>query len=577
MLKNKMLSMRTLIIILIVLVICNIAGIYNYSYASTTYTQTVKSGIDAFPESYQSYLRELKDLHSNWTFDAYYTGISWNDLVANETDHGHNRIIATSDSLWKCSCGNVASGYACASESAIRYYMDPRNFLDSDSQVFQFLENSYNNNYNVDIVKSIIRNSFMNKNVTFWKDGQNVTMSYAEIIMDAARESQMSPYAVAIKILQEVGVNGSNSVTGTYSFKYTDGKYYSGYYNFFNYGSYDTGSAVTNGLCYAKDQGWDTPYKAIIGGAKKMAQNYTAKGQNTAYFTKWDVVGTSVLKPGNNQTVVSSNDSSNQLFRHQYMTNIKDPSSQASSLYKTYSTNGIIDQNLNFVIPVYNDMPLANKTPTDLTPDDGDLYYTTGTDVIIRSGPGTSYGKVGSISNRDVVVVVLERETATDSTGRKWDKIKTASGLVGYMASQYLSPCATTPTEPAKKAEISDNNIKAIPNAKASEIASSLNISNYEVTKDGNKIDSNSIPGTGYKIKDNGNGKEYTVVVLGDVNGDGTTDARDSLRVLKYSVGTYSLNNEYSKAADINGDGSIDARDSLRMLKYSVGTFSINL
>ena len=50
-----------------------------------------------------------------------------------------------------------------------------------------------------------------------------------------------------IKIFQEVGRNGSNSVTGTYPG-------YEGYYNFFNFGAYDGGNAIENGLKYAKEK-----------------------------------------------------------------------------------------------------------------------------------------------------------------------------------------------------------------------------------------------------------------------------------------------------------------------------------
>ena len=140
---NKKYSTKFIALICIV-VMFNILVLPRISYAAT-YTQTVSSGIANFPVEYQGYLNKLKELHPNWTFDAYYTGISWSDFLANETDHGHNRIINSADSSWKCSCGNVASGYACASSSIISYYADPRNFL-NEINVFQFLEISYNQN-----------------------------------------------------------------------------------------------------------------------------------------------------------------------------------------------------------------------------------------------------------------------------------------------------------------------------------------------------------------------------------------------------------------------------------------------
>ena len=422
---------KKIFIILIFVMLINIMLINtNKLYATSSYTQTIKSGIDAFPESYQEALRVLKEQHPNWNFEAYYTGISWDDLVANETDCGHNRIINSASSLWKCECGNVASGYACASDSIIKYYMDPRNFIKNDVLVFQFLEMTYNSSVqNISGVESIIKNTFMNTTVNI--DGRG-TMSYAQIIMEAAEQSNMSPYSIATKIIQEVGSNGSSSVSGTYAG-------FEGYYNFFNYGANDEGNAVSNGLQYAKDHGWSNQYIAIVEGAKLLADSYTNAGQNTAYFYKWDVVGSSILKTGQTVTVTSS-----QLFNHQYMTNVQDPTGQTSRLYNTYLSNGILDASLNFIIPVYNDMPGLNKLPTTLTEADGELYYSVGTGVNVRSGPGTNYSAIGSISIIDEVVAMLEREVATDSTGMKWDRVKLSNGVIGYVASQYLKPCETS-------------------------------------------------------------------------------------------------------------------------------------
>lgn len=562
--KKKLIA--SLIIIFILLY--SLMGLVNVSNAASTYTQSVRSGIDAFPESYRVYLRQIKEQHPTWTFDAYYTGITWDDLVANETNHGHNRVHTSADALSKCSCNNVESGYACASASIIKYYMDPRNFLDSDKKMFQFLESSYNSSYKVETVQSILKNTFMKGSVTFNKDGKNVTMSYAQIIMEAGAASQTSPYAIAIKILQEVGSNGSNSSSGTYTFTYTDGRQYSGYYNFFNFGAYDTGNAVTNGLIYAKDNGWDTPYKAIVEGAKKYSSSYNAAGQNTIYFTKWDVVGSKILKAGETQTVTK-----NKLFTHQYMTNIKDPDSQSSKLYNTYSDNNIIDGALNFVIPVYDNMPEANKLPTTLTEKDGDLYYTTGTDIMVRSTPSTSGARVDCIEGRDTVVAVLERKTA-NANGLDWDKVKLANGKTGYIASKYLAPCGTYVT---KKAEISNSNVKAIPNLTIKELASTLKFTNYEVTKDGvKKADTDSI-GTGYKIKDKSTNKEYTAIVLGDVNGDAEINSGDLLATKKHLLGNTVTDTNKRTAMDVNKDNEINSGDLLQIKKFLLGTSRITI
>ena len=111
MLENKIffiIKKITNVILILFLLSYTIFGIIGKVKAASykqTYTQTVKTGIDAFPESYKPFLRKIKEQHPNWTFDAYFTGISWSDLVKYETDHGHNRIINSADSLLKCSCG----------------------------------------------------------------------------------------------------------------------------------------------------------------------------------------------------------------------------------------------------------------------------------------------------------------------------------------------------------------------------------------------------------------------------------------------------------------------------------------
>ncbi len=559
------------IVILMVLLMSSIITVTSNA-ASKTYTQTVKSGISAFPESYQKYLKVLKDLHPNWNFEAFYTGISWDEVVANETDHGHNRIIKSANSLWKCSCGNVESGYACASAGIIKYYLDPRNFLTDDVKVFQFLEITYNEQiHTVAGVRSILKNTFMNGNVTFNKDGKATTMSYADIIMEAAKQSQMSPYSIATKIIQEVGSNGSASVSGTYPG-------YEGYYNFFNYGANDEGNAVSNGLRYAKEKGWNNQYTSIVEGAKLLSNSYTNAGQNTQYFYKWDVVGTSVIKAG--QTVQAS---SSKMFRHQYMTNVQDPTSQSKRTYNTYVDNNIIGEKLNFIIPVYNNMPSSNKLPTNLTSSDGALYYMIGTDVRVRSTPSTSGAVLATMKSLDEIVAVLERETSTDSTGRKWDKVKLSSGIVGYMASQYLTPCdgkvdnTGNNNTSTKKAKIESNNVIAVPNLTAKQVATELQMSNYELLKDNKVVSNETTLATGYVLKDKKANKQYTVIVKGDVNGDGKVRATDYMNIKNYIMNISSLTDTQKKAADVNGDGKVKATDYMLIKNYIMNVSSITL
>ena len=57
----------------------------------------------------------------------------------------------------------------------------------------------------------------------------------------------------------------------------------------------------------------------------------------------------------------------------------------------------------------------------------------------------------------------------------------------------------------------------------------------------------------------------------GDVNEDGTVDARDALLALKAAVGKESLSARQIRLADLNIDSAVDARDALLILKIAVG------
>lgn len=161
-----------------------------------------------------------------------------------------------------------------------------------------------------------------------------VTVSYADIIMEAAEQSKVSPYVLAAMIIQEQGTKGSSgSISGA-----------TGYYNFFNVGAYAVSgmTAVERGLWYAAQSGsynrpWNTPEKAIVGGALFYAQNYLAAGQNTLYLKRFNVQGSN-------------------MFKHQYMTNTAGAAEEGKSLGKAYNDTmraGV----LVFNIPVYNGMP----------------------------------------------------------------------------------------------------------------------------------------------------------------------------------------------------------------------------
>lgn len=61
------------------------------------------------------------------------------------------------------------------------------------------------------------------------------------------------------------------------------------------------------------------------------------------------------------------------------------------------------------------------------------LVQSGGSTLNVRSGPGTSYSKVTSLSDNTVVTIV--------GIDNGWYKIKTSAGTVGYVSSEYMVTC----------------------------------------------------------------------------------------------------------------------------------------
>ena len=76
----------------------------------------------------------------------------------------------------------------------------------------------------------------------------------------------------------------------------------------------------------------------------------------------------------------------------------------------------------------------------------------------------------------------------------------------------------------------------------------------------------NNNVGTGYTATiDN---KNYTVIVLGDANGDGKIDSSDYVRVKNGIRGKETLTSIQKKGADANSDGKVDSSDYVKIKNF---------
>ena len=93
----------------------------------------------------------------------------------------------------------------------------------------------------------------------------------------------------------------------------------------------------------------------------------------------------------------------------------------------------------------------------------------------------------------------------------------------------------------------------------------------YEIIdKNGNTLLETANIATGCKIK-MANGKIYTLIVTGDLNGDGNVKLSDLSKLKLVIVGKQILEGEFEVAADLNGDGQVKLSDLSKLKLYLVG------
>lgn len=320
----------------------------NFTNEGKYYNELRNAG---FPESYLQSLNSLKELHPNWEFVAYKTGLDFNTVISKQSivgksyiqvsdPNGKDSVLLSLDGLsynpdTKTFNQMESGGWYAANKATIAYYMDVRNFLNS-RDIYMFEKNIYNtNNQTSKAVETIA--------------GSTKLKDYVEEFVKSANLSgnNISPTLLVTRSRQEVVVAGGGLSSAANGSK--------GYYNFYNIGAFS--KCVNPVLCgnnFAAGKGWTTASSAIAGGASFINDNYVKKGQDTIYFEKFNVT--------NNNT-----------YSNQYMTNISAPRSEADYLYKGYTGANTIDAKTDFIIPVYENMPsTVSALPTTINKDELD-------------------------------------------------------------------------------------------------------------------------------------------------------------------------------------------------------------
>ena len=328
-------------------------------------------------------IENLKKNHTSWNFKVLYTGLDWNTVIKEEAKHGRNLVGVNQKNYtgdWLCKeCEDNKKTYSggnwvCVSNEAIAYMMDPRNSLYYED-VFQFLELSYDKSvtYNRNIIQNILKNTFLD-------DGNLDT--YITTILNRSKEKNVNPYYIAGKIIQEQGTKGG----ATFKMKYTENDKTTYYYNIFNINATGgtTSAIVSNALSWAKDKGWDTIEKCLIGGVDFIANGYISIGQDTMYFEKFDVIADTY-------------------YTHQYAQDVMYAQNQGEKLRNILESINATEYEYTFVIPLYENMPgtackrpATTRTNNDNSAGNGTTTASNNTPVEYKLGDPNNDGKINS-------------------------------------------------------------------------------------------------------------------------------------------------------------------------------------
>ena len=526
-----------------------------------------------FPDSYVPYLTYLHNKFSNWNFEAIKTNINFATAV--DMEEGKNLMQNSNENFVTSTKPAEGNSWYKVNSSVIAFYMDPRNWLLED-RIFMFEDLKYSNELE-NMYSSLIKSIF--------GSGKLANDKYTIPMFNAGKDLNMSPLAIATRIRLEVGANGSASTSGE-SFTW-NGKTYSGYYNFFNIGAYEDTidgikvSAVKRGLLYAAKlidrtgELWNNPQTAIIEGSNTLAKQYVNKGQNTLYYQKFNV----------------SPDSASSHFTHQYMTNIQAPAIEGAQTYNAYKSADILNSNLTFYIPIYDNMPdytslpLSGNTNNELsnleiegfslTPSfESDIltyeaYIPTSINKINIKADAKS--NLSTISGNGEIVLETEESVVTitviSQSGSKKDytisihKVNDTTTIQNVLSNtsfvinnNYLTKVKNSTTVKSLKDLLIKNGTKVVT------ISDSSN----------NILSDNSIVATNHKITIQTaiESKDFIISVNGDTSGDGKITILDLLQIQKHIKNLSKLNNAALIAGDTSGDSKITILDLLQVQKH---------
>uniref|UniRef100_UPI000686E553 N-acetylglucosaminidase n=1 Tax=Paucisalibacillus globulus TaxID=351095 RepID=UPI000686E553 len=201
-----------------------------------------------------------------------------------------------------------------AKKDDVSYYLDPNNFVNDPIQRFQFFDISKPSGISASALNTLL-------------SGKGILNNKGQYFVQAEKSYGVNAVYLVAHALLETGHGTSELANGVV---------YKGVkvHNMYGINAFDSNPRGA-GAEKAYNEGWTTPERAILGGAKWIADNYIYVGQNTIYNMRWNPVSMDTRGGAS----------------HQYATDIGWASKQVNTMYQIYKQiNNVVFQ---FDIPKY--------------------------------------------------------------------------------------------------------------------------------------------------------------------------------------------------------------------------------
>ena len=484
--------------------------------------------LSSFPESYHAGLREVHAAYPNYRFIADYPGMDFWELVQAEQGKKVADVLPESframydESFgyfenydWDSGEWMMSEGrFTYASDEVIAYYLDPRNFLNT-SEIYMFVRQSYSGSITVDDLRSFLEGTFLARGYTpnpYDDDDVRLAGDYAEVLMEAAQISGVSPFVLATTIFSEQGYSGDSPLAQGY-YEAEDGTKYISYFNFFNYGATgsDVDNVIVNGMEWAKSEGWTSRYRSIVDGAVSYGQSYINNAQDTYYYKNFNVLnGYSSLW-------------------HQYATAVNNSYNAGVIMQDVFADSPYAA--LEFRIPVYENMPSSAAQLPEMSSSQNNYYF--------ADMQATGLEPAFTMANRDYTMTVTEDTTLKISVPE-------------WAAYEGSSSYAISPGQNLIRLDVRSQT--GFLRSYSVTVTSPVDCTLYIETRTAQKL----------SITDSfsGGGK-------GDANGDGKLSALDYIVIKKHIMEISRITNpSILSMADANEDGKVSALDYIAIKNY---------